>query len=176
MSGSSLEQFRRYVTEHLLWCQRERIDVPVTDEQRHRYREHLEETTGLRSERAWSLRCVYLNKLPRLVAEHQRLQGLKVKRRRTRLIDALPEGAPLSVAIDRILAEVKPSYRRSLRCDIALVLEWCEAEDLEPTAIGTSELTRLRRWLRENGRRSDGPLVAARRLHTAFYVPEVWWR
>lgn len=175
LSGSSWEQFRRYVGEHLVWCESEGVEVPAASEVLQRYGAYLVQARNI-SQRGWAVRRVYLNKLPAVVGERDRLQRLQKQRRRTRLVDALPAGSPLAVAIAEILDAVEPSYRRSLRCDLALVLGWCEERQLDPRAIGPAELSELRTWLRQSGRTSSGPLVAARRLYTAFYEPVVWWR
>lgn len=176
LTGETWSQFRRYVTEHLAWCEATGLIAPVGDAERQRYRAHLEQSGQLPSERGWRVRSVYLNKLPAVVAERDRLRNLHAQRRRTRLIDLLPADSPLALGIERILGAVTPGYRRSLRSDMALVLEWCGQEAVDPTCIGPRELSRLRRSLRDKGYRAEGPLVAARRLHREFYVPEVWWR
>lgn len=176
LSGSSWEQFRRYATEHLCWCEEHGIDVPASAAARAQYRAHLEASGKVTQARHWTLRATAINKLPAVITELRRQAKVACLPRRTRLIDALPEHSTLRRGIDAALGNATGGYRASLRADVALVLEWCVQNTIDPVVLGPKELAMLEHWLRFSGRKSRGPLFAARRLHRAFHRPVVWWR
>lgn len=175
MRGSTAEQFRRYVGEFLVWCAENGHEPRFDEPLRTAYREHLEATGALERPKAWERRATYLNKLAAAtagVAQRERTAGSRWK---TRLINSLPHDSELRRGIDAILAGARGGYLASLRADVAVVLEWCEINGVDPTRLGLAEVQRFDRWLRRNGRRSRGPAFAARRLQRQFYQPERWW-
>lgn len=176
LAGSSAEQFRRYVREHLAWCEANGLQPPLAPADRARYRQDLERRGVAISDRQWRLRATYLNKLPMVVAEIGRCEAVRSKGHRTRRIDALPAQSPLARAIEAILGTTAGGYRNSLRADIAVVLEWCDENGVDPTSFGLTDLAAFDHWLRADGRRSRGPHFMAKRLHSQFMTPEVWWR
>lgn len=175
LSGSSWEQFRRYATEHLRWCEERGIELPADDAARARYREHLEATGKLTRPRHWTLRATAINKLSPALTELRRCARATTSARRTRLLDALPIGSRGREAVDAVLEGTSGSYRASLRADLAVFLEWCEVHSRPVEEIQLSDLAAFERWV-TRGRRSRGPWFAAKRLYGRLREPEAWWR
>ena len=176
LSGSSWEQFRRYATEHLAWCEFEGVEIPADNDARARYRAYLEAVGKVSAPRHWTLRATAINKLPTVIAEIQRQASTAASPRRTRHIDALPAGSELRQAIEAIVGDASRSYRASLRADIAVFLEWCRDSAVDPVALDLAGLANFEQWLTNRGRRSRGPRSAARRLWRDLHRPEPWWR
>lgn len=174
--GSSWEQFRRYTIEHLAWCRAEGIEPPVDAATRQRYRAYLAEEGKVTSQQSWKVRATVLNKLPAVIGELVRRDRVSTARHRTRFIDGLPARSALRGAIEELVEGKPPAYRASLRADLAVALEWCRHEGLDPQALGRREIALFERWISGSGRRSRGPISAARWLHRRFYEPEQWWR
>lgn len=176
LSGSSWDQFRRYAMEHLAWCEAEGIEVPADNDARARYRAHLETVGKVSAPRHWTLRATAINKLPAAIAELHRQVEISAARGRTRLIDALPVGSQLRQTVETVLGEATGAYRSSLRCDVAVVLDWCVANEVDALMLDSPHVSAFEEWLRRSGRRSRGPLFAARRLQRAAHRPIPWWR
>jgi hypothetical protein len=176
LRGSTAEQFRRYVGEFLAWCEANHHQPSFDEPLRTAYREHLEATGVLGRPKAWERRASYLNKLAAATAGVMQRDRISASRWRTRLIDALPHDSELRRGIETIMAGARGGYRASLRADLAVVLEWCEASGLDPTELGPAEVQRFDAWLRCSGRRSRGPEFAARRLQRHFHQPDRWWK
>jgi hypothetical protein len=164
LSGSSWEQFRRYVTEHVVWCGQHNVALPVAANDLAAFRAHLERSGRVTTERHWRVRSVSLNKLPRILEELGRRSALAQATRRTRHIDALPANSVLAAAVRRVLAPARGNYLRSLRCDLALLLDWCHNHDIDPSGLDLRSVSAFDGWLRTSGRRSRGPRFVARRL------------
>lgn len=178
LTGSSREQFRRYAGDFLRWCEAE--GIRSTDPRaRPRYRGALEGIGRIVSERQWKLRSVSLNKVPVALAEARRLQRLASAGRRTRLVDAVPEGSLLSRAMEAALRDATGTYRRGLRCELAVVLEWCANHGIDPERLSLPDLRGFDEWMRATGRRSRSQRATARRLAQALAAlrdVEAWWR
>lgn len=175
LQGSTAEQFRRYVGAFLAWCGANHHPPRFDGRVKAAYRQHLAASGVLARPKAWERRASYLNKLATATAAVERREGISASRWRTRLIHVLPANSELGRGIEAILVAAHGGYRASMRADLAVVLEWCEANCLDPTGLGPAEVQRFDRWLRRSGRRSRGPAFAARRLQRHFYQTERWW-
>lgn len=175
LQGSTAEQFRRYVGAFLAWCEANNHPPRFEGRVKAAYRQHLAASGVLAGAKAWERRASYLNKLAEATAAVRRREGISASRWRTRLIDALPANSELRRGIEAILGDAEGGYRASLRADLAVVLEWCDLDGADATALEAADLQRFDAWLLRSGRRSRAPAFAARRLHRQFHEPERWW-
>lgn len=173
---STDEQFARYATRYLTWCEAHDVDALAAATVA-AYRQHLADAGLIGTDRRrWYLRKGAIGRLQAAAADLERRAAIGQSRWRTRHLDLLEPGSALASAVSTIQSEAASEGTRTvLRSDLALVLDWCHVTGRDAAALTLLDIASLREWLRAEERSSTGPLVAARKLRAALSVPDRWW-